>query len=91
MLHLPQTTIKPDAQDGIQGTDVINEKPVDSAKKNHSSAFPSDETQTVEPLGPIVITDPAEMEPAATAGKWPTEAPTVPPYPDNDTDNETRK
>lgn len=34
-----------------------------------------EEEQTAEPLGPIVITDPpTTIDPAATAGKWPTEA-----------------
>lgn len=28
---------------------------------------------TIEPLGPIMITDPSTVEPAATAGKWPIE------------------
>lgn len=37
----------------------------------------SEGEQAVEPLGPIVITDPpTTVNPAATAGKWPTEAAT---------------
>ncbi|XP_063976203.1 delta-like protein C [Diachasmimorpha longicaudata] len=43
---------------------------------------------TIEPLGPIVITDPpTTVEPPATAGKWPTESPETP-VTDSDADNE---
>jgi len=62
---------------------------------------PKEEEQTAEPLGPIVITDPppitinitdkaivtTTIEPAATAGKWPTEAATE--SSERDDDNET--
>lgn len=49
---------------------------------------PKNEEQTAEPLGPIVITDPPTTtvaEPAATAGKWPTEKTTT----ERDDENET--
>lgn len=50
---------------------------------------PPNEEQTAEPLGPIVITDPPTSttvsNPAATAGKWPTEAATT----ERDDENET--
>lgn len=48
------------------------------------------EDQTVEPLGPIVITDPpSTIDPAATVGKWPTESPTESPATERDDENET--
>ena len=43
---------------------------------------------TVKPLETIFITDPSTIDPAATAGKWPTEPPTESPITDNDADNE---
>ncbi|KMQ84433.1 protein jagged-1 [Lasius niger] len=63
---------------------------------------PPEEEQTAEPLGPIVITDPptttinvtdttiitTTIDPAATAGKWPTEATTEPS--ERDDENETK-
>ncbi|KZC06059.1 Delta-like protein C [Dufourea novaeangliae] len=49
-----------------------------------------EEEQTVEPLGPIVITDPpSTIDPAATVGKWPTEPPTEIPMVEMDDENET--
>lgn len=50
--------------------------------------LPQNEEQTAEPLGPIVITDPpttTTIDPAATAGKWPTEKATT----ERDDENET--
>lgn len=48
-------------------------------------ATKEEEEQTAEPLGPIVITDPpSTIDPAATVGKWPTEAPTEPPINENE-------
>lgn len=45
---------------------------------------------TIEPLGPIVITDPpSTVDPAATAGKWPIELESENPLIDSEIDNET--
>lgn len=67
----------------------------------HEQKPPKEDEQTAEPLGPIVITDPpitiinvtdttvitTNVDPAATAGKWPTEAATEPS--ERDDENET--
>lgn len=66
----------------------IIEKPQSLDEKDKNSV--KDEEQTVEPLGPIVITDPpSTIDPAATVGKWPTEPPTEPSLPERDDENET--
>lgn len=54
---------------------------------SHEEEPPKEEEQTAEPLGPILITDPSttNIDPAATAGKWPTEAATT----ERDDENET--
>lgn len=71
-------SIKLNATEGSQNLDVKEEDNV------------REEQQTVEPLGPIVITDPpSTIDPAATVGKWPTEPPTEPPLAERDDENET--
>lgn len=54
---------------------------------SHEEEPPKEEEQTAEPLGLILITDPptTTIDPAATAGKWPTEAATT----ERDDENET--
>lgn len=75
----PQTiSTKPEVTEGSQ---TLDDKEKDTVKG---------EEQTVEPLGPIVITDPpSTIDPAATVGKWPTEPPTESPVVEMDDENET--
>lgn len=65
-----------------------------SNEDKHDEKPAKDKEQTAEPLGPIVITDPSTttittttIDPAATAGKWPTEAATE--SSERDDENET--
>lgn len=70
--------IKPEVTEGSQNLD------------NKDKDVTKQEEQTVEPLGPIVITDPpSTIDPAATVGKWPTEPPTESPILERDDENET--
>lgn len=66
--------------------------PIVNSHQGHLEVSEDDDESkgtTVEPLGPIIITDPpTTVEPAATAGKWPTESPTESPITDSDADNE---
>ena len=64
-----------------EGSQNLDDKKEDNVRE---------EEPTVEPLGPIVITDPpSTIDPAATVGKWPTEPPTEPPVVERDDENET--
>ncbi|XP_046431135.1 delta-like protein C isoform X1 [Neodiprion pinetum] len=77
-----EAPVKPDVEEGSQALEedrLDDDEPVEHKDE-----------QTVEPLGPIFITDPpTTKEPAATAGKWPTEPPTTMlPSVDSDVDNE---
>ena len=85
---VPISAIKPEIQEEVQ----------ESAEKPQAETWPEKEKDemidnnkepTAELLGPIVITDPPEIDPAATAGKWPTEPPTEPPSTERDAENET--
>lgn len=73
----------------------IIEKPVESVEEDERDKEDKNrirnEEQTVEPIGPIVITDPpSTIDPAATVGKWPTEpSPTESPITQTDDENET--
>lgn len=64
-----------------------------SNEDKHDEKPIKEEEQTAEPLGPIVITDQpttiitTTVDPAATAGKWPTEAVTE--SSERDDENET--
>lgn len=66
-----------------------NERPQSLDEKDKNKV--KNEEHTVEPLGPIVITDPppSTIDPAATVGKWPTEPPTELPITERDDENET--
>lgn len=59
-----------------------------SEVESATDATKEEEETTAEPLETIYITDPSTIDPAATAGKWPTEPPTEIPVTDNDADNE---
>ncbi|XP_015605587.1 delta-like protein 4 [Cephus cinctus] len=56
--------------------------------KDETVVSDNNEGPTIEPLGPIVITDAPTVDPAATLGIWPTEPPTETPVTLNDSDNE---
>lgn len=83
----------PDQTDSETKPQMISSKPGSSDTPqtlNEEKNNVKDEEQTVEPLGPIVITDPpSTIDPAATVGKWPTEPPTEPPITERDDENET--
>lgn len=65
----------------------VNESSQSLEEKDKNTV--KEEEQTVEPLGPIVITDPpSTIDPAATVGKWPTEPPTESPVTERDDENE---
>ena len=89
---VPISAIKPEIQEEVQ---ELEEKPQAETEPEKEKEKEKDETTdnnketTAEPLGPIVITDPPEIDPAATAGKWPTEPPTESPSTERDAENET--
>ncbi|KAK2582469.1 hypothetical protein KPH14_004775 [Odynerus spinipes] len=69
---------------------TISPKPEAVESENIENGSKNEETETAEPLGPIVITDPpSTIDPGATAGKWPTEPPTEAPITEDDEENET--
>ncbi|XP_011310712.1 delta-like protein 1 [Fopius arisanus] len=92
-VELPQeseiSSVKPEVSTtGIQ----VHQNPEETISEEKATS-PAPEIQeietTVETLGPIFITDlPSTVEPAATAGKWPTESPTLAPATDSYADNE---
>lgn len=82
--------------------DLADKPSIEETSSEDMKQKPSqEEEQTADSLGPIVITDPptttinvtdkaiiiTTVDPAATAGKWPTEAATEPT--ERDDDNET--
>lgn len=85
----------PDANMGLsQEIQGLADKPSieESSNEDKHEEEPVKEEQTAEPLGPIVITDPpttSPIDPAATAGKWPTEAATESTEIERDDENET--
>jgi len=78
----------PDAASESQQIQDLADKPsIEESSNEEGSSVQQEEQQTAEPLGPIVITDPppsstvivaasTTVNPAATAGKWPTEVAT---------------
>ncbi|XP_012536981.1 protein jagged-1 [Monomorium pharaonis] len=83
---MPDATIELSQDQDLADKPSIEET---SNEDNQGMKPPKEEEQTAEPLGPIVITDPPTTtivpDPAATAGKWPTEAATT----ERDDENET--
>ena len=93
--HLDELSeTKPQTMILIKPEEII-EKPVESVEEDERDKEDKNrirnEEQTVEPIGPIVITDPpSTIDPAATVGKWPTEpSPTESPITQTDDENET--
>lgn len=82
---VPISAIKPE----IQGVQESEEKPPAETRPEKDETTDNNKDPTVEPLGPIVITASPEIDPAATAGKWPTEPPTEAPPGERDAENET--
>lgn len=84
---MPDATLEL-SQDGQSLADKPSVEEI-SNEDTHEEELPKQEEQTAEPLGPIVITDPpttiTTVDPAATAGKWPTEQATT----ERDDENET--
>jgi len=77
-----------------QVQDLADKPSIEESSNEEGSSM--EEQRTAEPLGPIVITDPpapsstgVTVNPAATAGKWPTEATPTTESNDRDKQNET--
>ncbi|XP_043461795.1 delta-like protein C [Leptopilina heterotoma] len=81
---LPQSGISSVIEEmlGKPQTDINGEKEKDKISNNNKKP-------SVELIKPIVITTAPEIDPAATAGKWPTEPPTDLPSSERDVENET--
>lgn len=60
-----------------EAQDLADKPSIEEASSEDKDESDKVEEVTAEPLGPIVITDPpTTVDPAATAGKWPTESAT---------------
>ncbi|XP_048505179.1 delta-like protein B isoform X2 [Athalia rosae] len=81
---IEEAPAKPDVEEG--------EQTLEEDKEHDDEEVEHKDEPTAEPLGPIFITDPpttpTAKDPSVTAGKWPTESPTMTPYVDSDVDNE---
>ncbi|XP_033209805.1 delta-like protein C [Belonocnema kinseyi] len=95
---VPISEIKPEIQEEVHeleekpqaetGPEKEKEKENEEEKKKDETIDNNKET-SAEPLRPIVITDPPEIDPAATAGKWPPEPSTESSSTERDAENET--
>lgn len=81
---LPQSVIPIEVGEsgGKPQAEISTEKEKDETSDNNKEP-------TAELLKPIVITTAPEIDPAATAGKWPTEPPTASTSSERDAENET--
>lgn len=78
---IPLTSLEPITEKPSSSVDELPETKPDTEegdKWDGDEELEHKDESTVEPLGPIFITDPpTTQEPQSTAGKWPTESPTM--------------
>lgn len=94
---MPAMELVPPMPDATLDSQEVQEDTADKASSTEGTlnqeapGSTTEEEESAEPLGPIVITDPSNttvivtttVNPSATAGKWPTESS------DRDDENET--